>query len=96
MTPPTPSKPTPGPWKLHSDQTTVRHIPLESWTVVRDDRSVADVFYNKADARLIACAPELLEALKEVTENLMIPLSEYNARRKRNRALIARAEGRKE
>jgi hypothetical protein len=72
------SKHTPGPWQAHSDQpgyelTIVGNIdgPLEdfqlNYTTVCD---VADTDDADANLRLIAAAPELLDALREVVAML--------------------------
>ncbi len=50
-------KHTPGPWHLNGVDTIIS---------VKGNRTVAKVFHPEADARLIAAAPELLEALDEI------------------------------
>lgn len=54
-------KPTPGPWRTHHSG------HPDSVTVIKgaDNTIIADVYgYDAADARLIAAAPELLDALQ--------------------------------
>jgi hypothetical protein len=90
------SKHTPGPW-----HTTVKYEvgPRSN----AEDQSygmvvpVADVFGdNKAyDARLIAAAPEMYEALKEVNALILAPAEDLKQSvLDRVRAAIAKAEGR--
>lgn len=58
----TETKHTPEPWDSHiADNAEVFHIAIEA-----EDERIADV-YTEANARLIAAAPELLEALKALT-----------------------------
>jgi phage-related baseplate assembly protein len=50
---------TPGPWDFHiADNAEPFHIAIEA-----NDERIADV-YGKANARLIAAAPDMLEALR--------------------------------
>lgn len=76
----TTSKDTPGPWKVtDSGYRVVRvsYSPSDSETVT-DCRYICDTANNKAtripenaaNARLIAAAPELLDALKEINQHL--------------------------
>ena len=57
---------TPGPWAIAAGKT---------FCAIRTDgRVIADMrhvgqHYNKADARLIAAAPDLLQALKDMLDN---------------------------
>lgn len=53
---------TPGPWRFESSTMTIRSVPANYWLATMDswDRAVN----HEANARLIAAAPELLEALK--------------------------------
>ena len=55
----------------------------------RDDDSLFKV--SEADARLIACAPELLEALKGVLEDTLAPVNTLAMMRAE--AIITKAEG---
>ena len=58
---------TPGPW-------TARHTPsrcsgvADLWCIdwSKDQEEVAEIVHGEADARLIAAAPDLLEALEEL------------------------------
>lgn len=88
---------TPGPWSL-------RHRPSGPWTVYVPAMSDSgrERFYNgiwihqgdnEADARLIAAAPELLEALKLAQDWLSTDDPEWEVRVAVD-AAIAKAEGR--
>lgn len=59
------TQPTPGPWKA-----VFQHQPLatDHWAVETSDgkNTPAGIVLNEANARLIAAAPEMLEALKSV------------------------------
>ena len=62
--------------------------------VSANKRIVADCFNNKANARLIAAAPEMYELLKEE----LIPTSDYGGilsfeREKKIRTLLTRIDG---
>ena len=61
------SKHTPGPWRAVKR---AQPIGWAEWEVAWSDDGelVCDVVYHEADARLIAAAPELLEALVECLE----------------------------
>jgi hypothetical protein len=56
---------TPGPWTLR-----MRAKPILAWDVVTTDGAVMGGVYEEANARLIAAAPELLEALEAVAQLL--------------------------
>lgn len=82
-------KHTPGPWKLNIDTVCVRNgVQVQPVTHHMDSQGMAD-------ARLIASAPELLEALKAIvalddgTPDLWHFEKEFDAAR----AAIAKAEG---
>lgn len=86
------SKHTPGPWR------TTRFTGNKSWTIQRSDthEALASVRTGEANARLIAAAPEMLEALKEARG--WIELAEdmcrdTSAALSKIDALIAKAEG---
>lgn len=57
---------TPGPWNIHLDITQTTALPI----IIKNDSGdfIARVRHAK-DARLIATAPELLEALKQINSN---------------------------
>jgi hypothetical protein len=79
---------TPGPWKIGKD---TRVIGADS-EVVCFGNSANDK--NKANARLIAAAPELLEALKEIIGECPDPKLPYGHRiNEIARAAIAKAQG---
>lgn len=59
---------TPGPWRV-IHQRTIREIHSSNGPKVADVYDfTGDSQFARADARLIAAAPELLEALKEIQE----------------------------
>lgn len=78
------SQPTPGPWKVHPQARTAVHQPsLNCW-----------IPQSEADARLIAAAPDLLEALKEAVKYTRHPDYDWPVEFSRMvDAAIAKAEG---
>ena len=74
---------TPGPWHVTRNNTGVRSVdaPVCRVWMLRNGQGIAN-------ARLIAAAPELLEALKDALEHIPTTL------RGRALAAIAKAEGR--
>jgi hypothetical protein len=90
---------TPGPWKVEQERTAEFLITAE------DGMSVAEKIASSFDARLIEQAPALLEALKELEDEMTVNYLDTFEGRKRipeevmemlrtARAVIARAEGR--
>lgn len=81
-------KHTKGPWKIGK-----RAMD----TIFSGDDAIADVFPNvvsgKANARLIASAPELLEAVKELIEICITEGNWETKQASKFRNLIAKAEG---
>lgn len=61
------SKHTPGPWRYEESTKTIRSVPKNDWIASMGswDGSVP----TAANARLIAAAPELLEALRAVVDD---------------------------
>ena len=53
---------TPGPWRFEPETKTIRSVPANYWLATMDSWDGA--VNNEANARLMASAPELLEALK--------------------------------
>ncbi len=87
-------KSTPGPWEAQQVVTQSYVSPEHGWGVVavnpmrgRIDSAIACM--READARLIAAAPELLDALKEILSRNGFEQGEWVAAR----AAIAKAEG---
>jgi hypothetical protein len=83
------TKHTPGPWKaecLFKD--------LDRWEIWGDGKIVSSHVFGKSDARLIAAAPELLEACKLALECLS-PFSDEDTDGSKTtiRKAIAKAEG---
>ena len=85
------SKHTPGPWSVHPMALMAVHQPkLECW-----------IPQSKADARLIAAAPDLLEALREYRAAILFAqdkqalMSAIRSADDKARAAIAKAEGEK-
>src|SRR3990167_4908558 len=58
--------PTPGPWRYEEVTKTIRSVPSNYWLATMDSWDGA--INNEANARLIAAAPELLEAAKRMLE----------------------------
>ena len=57
---------TPGPWKITKNDAYEEYwVQLEHYTV-----GPARIVFTKADAALIAAAPDLLEALKSILEDM--------------------------
>ena len=86
---------TPGPWYSNVNDLVggwiVATVDLPASEVnCEQDREVADLISNEANARLIAAAPELLAALKEVVAIADRQTVEFD----KAHAVIAKAEGR--
>ena len=58
---------TAGPWTIAAGPT---YCAIRTDARVIADMRLVGLHYNKADARLIAAAPDLLEAAKTIMENL--------------------------
>ena len=97
------SKHTPGPWVLENrGYKFIVSKPGDGYItrdVCRMDASTMSAFAQEANARLIAAAPDLLEALKKIAaiENRMFgsDWEEIDEAREIARAAIAAAEGEK-
>lgn len=81
-------KHTPGPWSVnvigqHWNNKSLKHIEV---TFGQDGECICDTVYNPSDANLIAAAPDLLEALKN-----MVTAYEYEASIDNPALLAARA-----
>jgi hypothetical protein len=59
------SKYTPGPWTIRESATHITVVGANNETIFHDDKRCPSV---PEDARLVAAAPELLEALQRVKE----------------------------
>ena len=86
---------TPGPW-------IARKTGGQGWPGQRgwaidfneDQEQVVDFVYEEADARLIAAAPDLLEALEELLQLIEIERPDWlHTEQHRARAAIAKARG---
>lgn len=94
-------KHTPGPWRAGRDGTVVcdaqhsgNHLMREADLSFYDGHLLAESIANPADARLVAAAPELLEALKRIEQGCSFPSDDVQrAMRDVARAAIAKAEG---
>lgn len=91
---------TPGPWRIGSTQTRVESRAGSVLAVTDYEPHIPEVA-ARANARLIAAAPELLEALKAVEDSICLlglhtdeDDCEGCRLRQRSRAAIAKAEGR--
>jgi hypothetical protein len=80
-------KHTQGPWKFEASTKTIRSEPANYWLATMDSWDGA--VDHEANARLIAAAPELLEAL----ERLLDTRAFGNLERKEYEELIAKARG---
>lgn len=78
---------TPGPWKFEGPTNTIRSVPANYWLATMDSWDGA--VDNAANARLIAAAPDLLEALQGVLRVADRKTAEFDAAR----AAIAKATG---
>ena len=92
------AKHTPGPWRLDNRGTTyIVDKPGDGYItrdICRMDSSTMSAFHQEGNARLIAAAPDLLEALK-----MYLIAGHKEARRAASvvaKAAIAKAEGRGE
>jgi len=75
------AKHSPGPWRWHDGDL----VDAKGASPMRaDDRGVYAL--NEADARLIAAAPELLDAVKRLLEHTDLPPADIEA-------LVRRVEG---
>ena len=83
------SKHTPGPWTTRESATHVTVTNARGDAVFHDDKRIPGVM---VDARLIAAAPELLEALQSVLDNCLDSEGLCAAHAKA-RAAIAKATG---
>lgn len=83
---------TPGPWKVAKPQRTYRDGNL-MYGIVGPECVIdyEDWGFTEADARLIAAAPDLLEALKELADYVRTDLVDSDIAR-RVEAAIAKAE----
>lgn len=79
---------TPGPWKAHRTTHARSGLPEFEIHWSADGECVAEIVHGEADARLIALAPEMLEALKDA-----YPHIENDALRSGIGALIIAATG---
>ena len=75
---------TPGPWGFEESTKTIRAVPQNYWLATMDSWDGA--VDHEANARLIAAAPDLLEALEEMVD-------ESINREVKARAAIAKARG---
>ncbi len=86
------TKHTAGPWE---SQATAGHDIHGQSSVYSecDGKDIAIVYDGEANARLIAAAPELLEALREIQDHLYTK-QDFARCREMARAAIAKAKGR--
>ena len=87
------SKHTPGPWEARADPNS--SLP-DDWCIGTGPQNIDKVAVcSKCDARLIAAAPELLEALQEMIDAHAIPSTVCNERPTYEKAMkaIAKATG---
>ena len=90
------SKHTPGPWVVYDDSNDGKTNRIE---IAARGKTVARIYHSVPaedlpNARLIAAAPDLLEALKDTLQLLEVYCEDFEeATRKQARAAIAKAEG---
>jgi hypothetical protein len=85
---------TPGPWKYEVATRTIRSEPANYWLASMNSWDGA--VNHEANARLIAAAPEMLEALKAVVREdfTKITINRWMQLIDSSLAAIAKAEGR--
>ncbi len=85
------AKHTPGPWHAKPSM----HGKRYKYVQIGKDESYTTLELAPADARLIAAAPDLLEAVKELTDQLALVAKDpiNNLWVKQGRAAIAKAGG---
>jgi hypothetical protein len=86
------TKHTPGPWQVCNTYAICGPEPLSSVIAVADRRNGVLTSTAKRNARLIAAAPEMLEALGDIADAAYG--TDTPKLRDRARAAIAKAEGR--
>jgi len=92
------NKHTPGPWVVYDDSNDGKTNRIE---IAARGKTVARIYHSVPaedlpNARLIAAAPDLLEALKDTLQLLEVYCEDFEeGTRKQARAAIAKAEGRK-
>ena len=86
------SKHTPGPWAIYVNAPSdivIRKMSKDGYELC----SIARVSSGYANARLIAAAPELLEALTDCVEHMHWTQPQGEAALKKAKAVIAKATG---
>lgn len=75
-----------GPWRYEAETKTIRSVPANYWLASMDswDGAVDSV----ANARLIAAAPELLEALKEARQYAELKLEGFRREYSEQHAIV--------
>ena len=82
------SKHTPGPWTADYNK------PYDQWWVSQFDGNPVATTKQEPNAHLIAAAPDLLAALKEIVAGISVGTNPDHPWIKEARAAIAKAEGR--
>lgn len=82
-------KGTPGPWLVneigqHWNNKALTHLEI---TYGEDGECICDTVYQREDAKLIAAAPELLEALRDLESRACIYVNTSKAKSAINKAL---------
>ena len=85
------SKHTPGPWTAIPD---TQDGSRENWYVLTDKEDALSLGLSEPDAHLIAAAPDLLAALKEIVAGISVGTNPDHPWIKEARAAIAKAEAR--
>ena len=82
---------TPGPWSVNFKK--FSEVRAENGAVIAECKKLTGLVNLQANARLIAAAPDLLEALKDAVGHAIFPASAISGALDRARAAIAKAEG---
>ena len=84
------SKHSPAPWSIRQSATHVTVVTASCDAIFHDDKRLPGVM---EDARLIAAAPELLEALADCVAHMHWTQQQGEAALKKAKAVIAKATG---
>ena len=91
---------TPGPWQVHRSLSNTNATPIRAngenlaWVCGKDSAADYPPDVTLANANLIAAAPEMLEAAKEVESMLRTMYNIEGPHIRKLRAAISKAEGR--
>lgn len=83
---------TPGQWETSRDAVPDYHTQITVYAQ-SDGERIATVFRTEDNASLIAAAPDLLEALRDLVRNMPVDAINISGPLRAARAAVARAEG---